>query len=587
MNQQLTQQPEQRSLSHRPQATGLLQRKCACGKHTTDQHGQCTECKKKGQLLQRRAVNQNGPEVAPPIVHEVLRSPGRPLDSATRAFMEPRFGHDFSQVRVHTDGKAAESAQAVNARAYTVGRDVVFGAGQHAPQTIAGRRLMAHELTHTLQQARGDNGLIQGKLRIGSASDPYEQEADHIADSIIGNQSEAVGTVSVVSAVLQRACGRAEINEPTGCTFIAGEVNGPRYLFQVNCDEFARGNEADLRADAMTIVQGETIDIHGIASMDGDPDFNLNLSCARALKAKAVIEEVLAVRGVTATIRIFNHGATAGDATQQRSVVLTRIAPPPPQPASRCGPDATNWFIRQVNAAKSDLTILALQGRLLGAERIARRHGFSAERIAEGAVAKKVLAEEARVNAPPRTAEASAQIAGSVPGQREFGRAVIAAPVPLVGAPEAFVLAAIRGAALTWKNLVGTGKKYDFKNSAPTLQSPTSANCPVDCANTITLCQTTSSDCYVKDVPGNLFYAHVGRFVGWTELALQLGSQFAQLDSSARWDPPEDTRMINFGFGLPDPLTQLDLCSAINANRAVFDLQNCSNCAEKVTAQVV
>lgn len=85
-------------------------------------------------------------------VHDVLRSPGQPLDAATRAFMEPRFAHDFSRVRVHTDGRAAESARAARAHAYTVGQNIVFGAGNFAPATEVGRRLLAHELTHTVQQ---------------------------------------------------------------------------------------------------------------------------------------------------------------------------------------------------------------------------------------------------------------------------------------------------------------------------------------------------------------------------------------------------------------------------------------------------
>ena len=77
--------------------------------------------------------------------------------------MEPRFGHDFSQVRVHTDEQAVESAQAVNALAYTVGRDVVFGMGQYAPETRDTRRLLAHELAHVIQQTSGNTGnnLIQ------------------------------------------------------------------------------------------------------------------------------------------------------------------------------------------------------------------------------------------------------------------------------------------------------------------------------------------------------------------------------------------------------------------------------------------
>lgn len=92
----------------------------------------------------------------PPVVHAVLSSgEGQPLDTTTRAFMEPRFGHDFSRVHVHTDSRASESARLVNALAYTVGRDVVFGTGQYQPETGEGQRLLAHELTHVVQQRVG------------------------------------------------------------------------------------------------------------------------------------------------------------------------------------------------------------------------------------------------------------------------------------------------------------------------------------------------------------------------------------------------------------------------------------------------
>lgn len=534
--------------------------------------------------LQRSSTNHAGPAAVPPIVHEVLRSPGQPMDPATRASMESRFGHDFSQVRVHTDAKAAESARVIGARAYTAGQDVAFGEGQYA----AGKGLLAHELTHVVQQRRGGGNSLQNQLRFGSADDSHEHEADRIASIVADSHSKVTDNITPVSLSVQRDCGPVEIGEPPGCTFTRDEVSGLRYLFDVNCDVFARGNDDDLRIDSENITPGETIEIHGIASIDGDLIFNRHLSCARALRAKGIVEAVLARRGVTATIRVFNHGATIGNATQQRSVVVVRTTPPPaPGPTRRCGPDVTDWFIRQVNAAKTDATVLALQRRLTGAERIARRYGFSAEAIAEGAVARRVLAEETRVGSPTRTAEATSQFAASVPGQRAFGRALLAASVPLVGAPEAMVLAAIRGAALTWKGLVGTGRKYDFKNDSRTLQSPTSASCPVNCANTLTLCPSSPSDCFNTDVPGNLFYAHVGRFVGWTKLSLQLGSQFAQLDASARWDLPEDTHMIDMGFALPDPLTRSALCSAISANRSIFRLHECENCSEVTTASIV
>jgi Domain of unknown function (DUF4157) len=126
----------------------LLQRKCACGATTSEE--QCEDCKKK--TVQRKAVGGDRQAAAPPIVHEVLDSPGQPLNADARSFFEPRFGHDFSKVRVHTDGRAAHSAQAVNALAYTVGDNVVFASGQYSPQTAAGKHILAHELTHVVQQ---------------------------------------------------------------------------------------------------------------------------------------------------------------------------------------------------------------------------------------------------------------------------------------------------------------------------------------------------------------------------------------------------------------------------------------------------
>ncbi|HYN14814.1 MAG TPA: DUF4157 domain-containing protein, partial [Terriglobales bacterium] len=139
-----------------------LQRACACG-------GSCANCQEEesGQepaRLQMKRISGSdlGQTAAPPIVHEVLRSPGQPLEPSTRAFMEPRFRHDFGQVRVHSDGEAAESARAVNALAYTVGHDIVFGAAQYAPADRAGRRLLAHELAHLVQQESGRSpGLVQ------------------------------------------------------------------------------------------------------------------------------------------------------------------------------------------------------------------------------------------------------------------------------------------------------------------------------------------------------------------------------------------------------------------------------------------
>ena len=110
--------------------------------------------------LQRKSAASGGATTAPPVVHAVLRSPGQPLDAATRIFMEPRFGRDFGDVRVRSDSVAAASARAVGARAYTVGSSIAFSDGEYRPGAELGRRLLAHELAHVVQQ--GDQQRTPG-----------------------------------------------------------------------------------------------------------------------------------------------------------------------------------------------------------------------------------------------------------------------------------------------------------------------------------------------------------------------------------------------------------------------------------------
>ena len=117
----------------------------------------CPKCDKdEKKILQVKELPEKVPETQNQsnslLVNEVLRSPGQPLDLKTRTFMEPRFGYDFSQVRVHTDVKAAKSAREVNALAYTVGKDVVFGKGLYETGRSDSQKLLAHELAHTIQQ---------------------------------------------------------------------------------------------------------------------------------------------------------------------------------------------------------------------------------------------------------------------------------------------------------------------------------------------------------------------------------------------------------------------------------------------------
>lgn len=178
--------------SFTPARSGLLQRKCACG-GMPGLDGECAECSEKRLTLQRRSINHAEPSTVPSIVYEVLRSPGQPLDLDTRAFIEPRFGHDFSRVRVHTDAKATVSAQAVNALAYTVGCHVVVGEGNYAPGTNEGRRLLAHELAHVMQQSpnasTAETPTTTSLHLSGGRAIASEAEADRAATAVMNEQT--------------------------------------------------------------------------------------------------------------------------------------------------------------------------------------------------------------------------------------------------------------------------------------------------------------------------------------------------------------------------------------------------------------
>jgi hypothetical protein len=160
-----------------PLAGRILRRKCACGNHATG--GVCDECKEQA-VLQRKAAGQNAPETIPPIVRDVLNSPGQPLEKATAEFMESRFGHDLSGVQVHTDARAQQAAAAVNARAFAFGHHLTFGAGEYSPQTMSGSRLLAHEIAHVVQQT----GQRARKTESNSA-EQLEQSANRAADAAI------------------------------------------------------------------------------------------------------------------------------------------------------------------------------------------------------------------------------------------------------------------------------------------------------------------------------------------------------------------------------------------------------------------
>jgi hypothetical protein len=132
-------------------------------------------------------------EPASPVRDVVGKGGGRPLEPEVRGLMESRLGADFGDVRVHTDHAASESARAISAQAYTVGSDVVFQSGRYEPASPGGQRMLAHELTHVVQQRSGpvDGTPAAGGISISDPSDRFEQAAERNADLVMAGHSVA------------------------------------------------------------------------------------------------------------------------------------------------------------------------------------------------------------------------------------------------------------------------------------------------------------------------------------------------------------------------------------------------------------
>src|SRR2546429_8061089 len=146
-------------------------------------------------------------EEQPSLVKDVVGSGGgSPLDRDTRGFMESRLGADFSDVRGHTDAKASEAARSVQAHAYTVGTDVVFQSGQYTPESDSGKKMLAHELTHVVQQRSGPvaGTPAPGGIKISHPSDRFEQAAESSADRVMSAQPAGPAAASPAPASVQR-----------------------------------------------------------------------------------------------------------------------------------------------------------------------------------------------------------------------------------------------------------------------------------------------------------------------------------------------------------------------------------------------
>jgi outer membrane protein OmpA-like peptidoglycan-associated protein len=319
----------------------------------------------------RRHSSGAGPGVAPSIVRRVLSSPGSSLPSAVRQDAETALGHDFSQVRVHTDDLAAESARAVSAHAYTVGNHVVFGRGSFAPVSSSGRRLLFHELVHTTQSGAGQQGTTGGVARaaipVSDPDDPAEVAAERIAARAVASPVGAEparpsGTGPVLARCGPIACPPGTCDhEDEGFRVPQGMVMRQAVLEEAPNDlpcelttapghspgtDITFGHESSVltpasRAAIAAFVQAWTdsgssddVVVDGWASTDGPQALNWRLSCERA----AVVRAELAARGIPATkLRTVAHGeSTEFSATElapNRRVVISRVpVPTPPTP---------------------------------------------------------------------------------------------------------------------------------------------------------------------------------------------------------------------------------------------------------------
>ncbi|HEV7890517.1 MAG TPA: DUF4157 domain-containing protein [Pyrinomonadaceae bacterium] len=239
---------------------------CACG-------GGCPSCRN-GQdahgRLQMKHVEANNPggPAAPPIVHETLRSSGQPLDSATRDLMESRFGHDFSRVRLHTDAQAAESARAVNARAYTAGRHVVFGAGQFTTGTGAGRKLLAHELAHVVQQGDGDTGRLSRVPNEAGISEAHPRYSFSLNCGWIDWTHATPGlTINLITGV--RRASDALRSAGTSATSSTGQFVSPRMSARV--------------PHVGVVLSGATISVRLLRPLSADEVLSVALSIFKKL----------------------------------------------------------------------------------------------------------------------------------------------------------------------------------------------------------------------------------------------------------------------------------------------------------------
>ncbi len=310
----------------------------------------CEECQQQQAGTVARKATAAGISATPhKAIEQVLRSPGRPLDLATRAFFEPRFGRDFSNVLVHTGEEAHRAAAGIRAHAFTLGQEIYFASGQYSPESDAGRNLLAHELTHTIQQqpaesvlgaaaahekpiAQSSPGTLQRSVEPGEFEQPGDLSAG-LGESVSAGMTTPVPAPETCLPPKGMLCLPA--TTPPGA--VTNTLTFPQGSATLNSLQKA---EIDSAAASWHAAGGSAmVRVDGYASAEGECLYNWDLSCRRVQAVVAELETPIDhSAGVPASsIDLFAHGETAefGPALAPNRKVTISIptAPPPPPPA--------------------------------------------------------------------------------------------------------------------------------------------------------------------------------------------------------------------------------------------------------------
>jgi outer membrane protein OmpA-like peptidoglycan-associated protein len=266
-----------------------------------------------GRVSENRTLRTADSRLAPPAVYQGLDSPGESLNSETRRFFEPRFGFDFSRVRVHADSSAAASARAVDATAYTVGQHIAFDSGKYDPHSPPGRQLIAHELAHTVQQSRASGA---GELSLGSPLDASEKEADRAASLALNHGRVAINSqrpVSVQRQQSQAAPPRLDLGE-SASPFMAAAIGSMTIdQFETGKSDIPSRHQAELSRTAQHIqtllkkYPASSIRVIGHADAVGKEASNQTLGQSRADS----VQQALVGMGIPAeALHTESHGAS-------------------------------------------------------------------------------------------------------------------------------------------------------------------------------------------------------------------------------------------------------------------------------------